>query len=150
MDHEIVHAFFYGFGIYGFLTVYAIPCALFFILYGLVIIAFHRRQKSDMASSRVIDKAASELTKTAIVVTSIFIVSVGIQNWYYVLGNSKVVTYEINGPVQKVTLCLSAVNSGANPFVYGMLVPAYRKSLQQTFCKCLSSGSKQRAQSNTA
>ena len=35
---------------------------------------------------RVIDTAASQLTKTAITVTAIFIVVIGYDSWYFMLG----------------------------------------------------------------
>ena len=86
-----------------------------------------------MASSKVIDKASTELTKTAIIMTAIFIVALGYDLWYYMLGYVGVVRYVFNSAEQKVAVWLSSFNSAANPFVYGMLVPAYRKSIQKTF-----------------
>ena len=41
--------------------------------------------------------------------------------------------YIINSPVQKIGLLLSAFNSVANPFVYVLLMPAFRDSLRKTF-----------------
>ena len=51
---------------------------------------------------RVIDTAASQLTKTAITVTAIFIVALGYDLWYYVLGYSGVTEYKMNSPLQKI------------------------------------------------
>ena len=57
---------------------------------------------------RVIDTAARQLTKTAITVTAIFIVSLGFDLWYYVLGYSGVTEYKMNTPMQKIgTLVIS-------------------------------------------
>ena len=51
---------------------------------------------------RVIDTAASQLTKTAITVTAIFIVALGYDLWYYLLAYSGVTDYKINTPLQKI------------------------------------------------
>ena len=51
---------------------------------------------------RVIDTAASQLTKTAITVTAIFIVALGYDLWYYLLGYSGVIVYKMNTPLQKI------------------------------------------------
>ncbi len=50
----------------------------------------------------MIDTAASQLTKTAITVTAIFIVALGYDLWYYVLGYSGVTEYKMNTPIQKI------------------------------------------------
>ena len=52
--------------------------------------------------SRVIDTAAKQFTKTAITVTAIFIVALGYDLWYYVLGYSGVIDYKMNTPLQKI------------------------------------------------
>ena len=76
------------------MVLYVIPCIMFFALYGFVIFTFRRRQQNtNMGSSRTIDKATAELTKTAVVVTVIFIIAIGYDCWYYVLGYTGVVVY---------------------------------------------------------
>lgn len=133
-DSPLLESFFFAYGIFSFVTYYVLPCAFFFVFYGLVLIGFQKRRNSEMASSRIIDKATSELTKTAITVTAIFIISMGFEFWYYMLGYTEVVSYTINSPIQQVALWMTSLNSVANPFVYGLLLPAYRKSLVTTFC----------------
>ncbi len=54
---------------------------------------------------RVIDKAASQLTKTAITVTAIFIVALGYDLWYYLLGYAGATDYKMNTPLQKIGTC---------------------------------------------
>ena len=56
---------------------------------------------------RVIDTAASQLTKTAITVTAIFIVALGYDLWYYILGHLGVTEYIYNSPKQKYGKYLS-------------------------------------------
>lgn len=134
-DDKLVNSIFTTFGFLCFIVYYLLPVMYFCILYGQVIMAFNKRKtKSELASSRVIDKATTELTKTAIVVTVIFIIAIGVELWYYVLGYAGVVKYVQNSPEQMIGVLLASFNSFANPFVYGLLVPAYRKSLKMTFC----------------
>ena len=122
----------------GFTAFYIIPCILFVFLYGKVILTFYKRQKkSNLATSRVIDKATSELTKTAIVVTLIFILTLGCNAWYILLGFTKAVNIVYNRPIHLISLWLASLNSVCNPFVYSCLMPAYRKSVQQTFFRCM-------------
>ena len=45
----------------------------------------------------MIDTAASQLTKTAIIVTAIFIVSLGFDSWYYLVGFNH---YEFKSTIQ--------------------------------------------------
>ena len=51
---------------------------------------------------RVIDIAASQLTKTAITVTAIFIVALGYDLWYYLLAYSGLAEYKANSQLQKI------------------------------------------------
>ena len=51
---------------------------------------------------RVIDTAASQLTKTAITVTAIFIVALGYDLWYYLLAYSGLAEYKANSQLQKI------------------------------------------------
>ena len=129
------------FSVYGVLTfflVYFIPCASLIILYGLIIISFRIRAKKNLGasgSSNVIDTASNQLTKTAIVVTLIFIVAIGFDLWYYMLAYIGLTSYIINSPIQKVSVFFSVMNSVINPFVYTALMPLYRKSVKKTFFK---------------
>ena len=59
-----------------------------------------RKNQSDFKSNKIINKATSELTKTAIIVTVVFIISVGFDLWYYVLGYNGVVDYILNSLFQ--------------------------------------------------
>ena len=51
---------------------------------------------------RVIDTAASQLTKTAITVTAIFIVALGYDLWYYLLAYCGLAEYKANSQLQKI------------------------------------------------
>ena len=133
LDGEAVDTFFEFFSISTFFTFYTIPCIFFVVFYGMVIATFKRRKRSTLSTSRVIDKASAELTKTAIIVTCIFIVTIGYDSVYYTLGHHSIVEYVVNTPKQLVGIWLSSFNSVANPFVYGILMPSYRQSIKRTF-----------------
>ena len=96
--------------------------------------ALRERLKSKtVACSNAIDAANSFMTKTGVAVTAIFVLTVGYDAIYYVLGSIGVVVYVLNTPVQKIGMLLAAFNSVANPFVYVLLMPAFRDSLRKTF-----------------
>ena len=86
-----------------------------------------------MACSNVIDDANSLMTKTGVAVTVIFVLTIGYDVIYYMLGAIGVVVFILNSPLQKIGVLLSAFNSVANPFVYVVLMPAFRDSLRKTF-----------------
>ena len=67
----------------------------------MVVITLNRRKsQSDFKSNQIINKATSQLTKTAMLVTIIFIISLGFDLWYYVLAYNGVVAYILNSPLQ--------------------------------------------------
>ena len=96
--------------------------------------AFRERLNSSTATcSSVIDKVNTLMTKTGVAVTAIFVLTMGYNISYYCLGKIGVFVYVLNTPLQKIGLLLSAFNSVANPFVYVLLMPAFRDSLRKTF-----------------
>ena len=104
------------------------------IAFRLILMSFRKRlNSSTIPCSRVLDDANSFMTKNGVAVTVIFILTMGYSIIYYVLGNVGVASYVVNTPAQKIGLLLSAFNSVANPFVYVLLMPAFRSSLRKTF-----------------
>ena len=92
-----------------------------------------RRNSSTLPCPSVLDDANSFMTKNGVTVTVIFILTMGYIIIYYMLGMIGVASYVVNSPAQKAGLLLSAFNSVANPFVYILLMPAFRSSLRKTF-----------------
>ena len=124
-----------AFVLYQFVLNYVIPVTCFSLMYGAVIWAFRNRGKStELAASRVIDKATKELTKTAIIVTVIFITTMAFAFWYFLLGNLGVFPFAVSSVFSKISFWLISINNTANPFVYALLMPAYRRSVRRTFC----------------
>ena len=129
------------FGTNAFLTFYAIPCIVLCTLYGLVIIRIKKKKQSMEHStgpgetkSTAVDKASSQLTKTAIIVTAIFILSLGFNMWYYVLGTNEIIQFRVFDPLQILSLWFTQINSFSNPFVYLLIMPVFRKAMMKTFC----------------
>lgn len=120
----------YGFGIWCFFCLYAIPCGFFFFLYGGIVYTLVQRVRHpSLAHSRVIDTATTQLTRTAMLVTAWFIISLGYDCWYYMLGYAGVVLYIKNSAIQKAGIFLAMSNSMVNPLIYALFMPAYRQSL---------------------
>ena len=92
-----------------------------------------RLNSSTLPCSSVLDDANSFMTKNGVAVTVIFILTMGYIIIYYMLGMIGIASYVVNPPAQKAGLLLSAFNSVANPFVYVLLMPAFRSSLRRTF-----------------
>ena len=96
--------------------------------------AFRERRRSSVApSSSMIDKVNTLMTKTGVTVTVIFVLTVGYNPTAYTLGKVGAVVFVLHSPVQKIGLLLASFNSVANPFVYVLLMPAFRDSLRKTF-----------------
>ena len=68
-----------------------------------ILLCIFFQSSSVFESSRVIDSAATQLTKTAIVVTCIFMVCLGYEMFYYTLGTLQVFKFVLNSPLQKVS-----------------------------------------------
>nr|CAJ38812.1 putative origin recognition complex subunit 3 protein [Platynereis dumerilii] len=123
-----------GFSVWCFLILYAIPFAVFVASYGSIVYTLLARQRqTQLAQSRVIDAATKQLTKTAMVVTTWFIIALGYDLWYYILGYNNVIKYQKNSPIQKIGIFLAGSNSCVNPIIYVLFMPAFRESLRKTF-----------------
>ena len=105
---------------------------MFATLHGLILRKLRRKLSSNQAN-KTIDNASSEITKTALTVSLIFVICLAFDSIYYILGYTGVTTYELNTPIQKIGVFLVALNSVANPFVYFILLPSYRVGLKQAF-----------------
>ncbi len=128
---QLMKTIMHGYAIFWFLIIYAIPVILFFILYGHLLLSLHKRQTcSTLGSSRIINNANQQLTRTAITVTFIFIISLSWDSWFYLLGFAGVVSYEVNSTMQIIGVFLTVFNSCANPAIYSASMPIFRKSLK--------------------
>lgn len=134
-DGPLMKSFFYGYVIFSYIITYFIPAVVMATVYGIISRKLHIRNKdSQLGQSNVVERAGSQVTKTAITVTVIFIVTIGYDINYYLLGHVGAIDYQLNTPYQKVGVFLSNMNSCANPFVYAILMPVFRLSMARTFC----------------
>lgn len=122
--------------VFYFMEAYAIPCCLFFIFYGMVLVTLKKRHNHPaFRTTTIIEKASYQMTKTMILVTIFFIIFVGFDSWFFLLSTS-VLKYIYNSTVQKIGVFMAVLNCCANPFVYASSMPMFRKHLKQTFVQC--------------
>ena len=134
--------FFYGYSILCLFTLYLLPALAFMFLYGRIIASLRQRKKSSQSgTSKALKTVQTTITKTAFVVTLVFMITIGFDAWSYTLGYTGVTNYEFGTPVQKIGVFFAVCNSVINPFVYLVFMPAFRDSLAKTFCcRTLSDG----------
>ena len=97
-----------------------------------ILMVFRERKRSSIVPfSSVIDEMNTLMTKIGVTVTVTFVLTMGFV--HSSLNKAGIVEYILNSPVQKIGMLLSAFNFVANPFVYVLLMPAFRDSLRKTF-----------------
>ena len=133
--------FFFVYGQYVFVIYWLAPFILFCILYGKVLATLiARRDNSSFGDSNLVNSATKQMTKSAMAITIIFVLSMSWDVWYYMLGRLGLVSYIKNTVLQLIGLWLSAFNSVANPFVYFVLLPAFRRATMKTLLPCIKTG----------
>ena len=131
------------YGIFWFVMEYAIPTACFIVLYAKVLWDI-RKHKKVMKEVRHLSKqkkndkctltlADRQLTTTSIIVTTVFIITLGVESWRYFLGRIGIICYKKNMLQLIFGIFLASINSCANPFIYTMSLPIFRKCLKQFF-----------------
>ncbi|KAK2189931.1 hypothetical protein NP493_93g03010 [Ridgeia piscesae] len=65
--------------------------------------------------------------------TSVFAVAIGYAQWYFTLVFTDTIPYGFVSPQERAAIVLNTCNVVANPFVYGFMLPAFRRSLKKTF-----------------
>ena len=124
--------------IFWFLIVYAIPIAIFLILYAKIIWTLRKRNQSlrqMYQRSPILETSNQQLTRMVIVVEIVFILCLSWDSWFYLLGEIGV-NYEFNSNIQVIGVFLANFNSVANPFIYSATMSKFRISLKKTLnCK---------------
>ena len=134
---NVADKFYYWFSIFYLFVSYIIPVVSFIALYSRTILQLHR-QRTAIASvmqSHTPTRSTVRVTKCAITVTAIFIVTISYDSIYFFLGNVGVTSYDLGSAVQLVGVLLTVCNSLANPFMYIVFMPAFRRSLKATICR---------------
>ena len=114
---------------------YLIPCLLFLILYGKILVTLKRRKRDEnnLGQSAIINCATNQLTKSALIVTIVFVLTVGPDNLLYLLSSYDATDYSTISILQKHTLFFSLLNSCANPVIYLCVLPSYRHGIFNLF-----------------
>ena len=131
---DLAYTFYYGYSIHWLFVAYIIPVALFVILYGRIILQLRRHRKAIASTieSQALTKSTVRVTNCAITVTAVFIVTISYHSIYFCAGNVGLVNFDLGGPTQLIGILLTVCNSFANPFMYAMFMPAFRRSLRAT------------------
>ena len=131
------YRFYYSFSIYWLFVTYIIPVILLLGLYWRIVLQL-RRYRITIASasqSHTLTLSTIRVTKCAITVAVVFMMTISYDSIYFCLGNVGVLNYDLGSPLQLVGIMLTVCNSLANPFMYTLFMPAFRRSLQTTICR---------------
>ena len=113
---------------------YLIPMVCFVFLYGRIVYTLRSRKRQRSAGQAdVIDAASATLLRMAIAVTSVFALAIGYAQWYFTMVSTGTIPHWFVSPEERAAIVLNTCNVVANPFVYGFMLPAFRRSLKKTF-----------------
>ncbi|KAI0213424.1 hypothetical protein LSAT2_001540 [Lamellibrachia satsuma] len=134
---DLAEAFYYWFSIYWLFVAYIVPMVSFLLLYGRTVLQLrhHRKAIASAVQSQTLTKSTIRVTKCAITLTVIFAATISYDSIYFCLGNVGVTSYHLGAPVQLVGILMTVCNSLANPFMYAIFMPTFRRSLRRTICR---------------
>ena len=134
---DLAEAFYYWFSIYWLFVAYIVPMVSFLLLYGRTVLQLqhHRKAIASGVQSQALTKSTIRVTKCAITVTVIFAATISYDSIYFCLGSVGVTSYDLGAPVQLVGILMTVCNSLANPFMYAIFMPTFRRSLYRTICR---------------
>ena len=121
-----------GLGIHWFFVVYAIPIAIFIALYSKTLLTLRQKREANQ-ESHILKLADQQMTRTAIAVAVVFIISLSWDAIGSVIGYAGYFCYMPHTPASDIGVFMAALNSCANPFIYALFLPAFRRSLKGTF-----------------
>ena len=122
-------------------TYYFLPVTICAILYVCILRTLQRSMKLEKHSqNKTVSMASIQLTKMALTVTVLFVICVGINTISYFLITIGT-TYYIY-VLHTISISCVTINSMANPFIYVITMPFFKKYLKKAFC--LSLGKRER------
>ena len=136
---NIFKKFMMFYGVFWFFIVYAIPIGILITLYTKIILKLRQRRNRKLSTLHVhqepdiIELAQRQITKTAVAISIVFIISLSWESFYCLLGFTKVIPYEFNKLPQVIGIFLATLCSSSTPFIYAASMPIFRKSLKKTF-----------------
>nr|ANO39115.1 GCR160 [Schmidtea mediterranea] len=115
-EGDAVTAFYKGFSIVWFLSIYGIPATIMIYLYSRIVFNIRRNVNAKRKFT------FKTITKAAIIITIVFLVTIAYDAIYYMLGYFKVISYEFGTPIQLLGVFLTSFNSCINPVVLFIIV----------------------------
>ena len=113
---------------------YLIPMVCFVVLYSRIVYTLRIGKRQGSAGQAVVfDAASATLLRMGIAVTSVFAFAIGYAQWYFTLVFTDTIPHGFKSPQERAAIVLNTCNVVANPFVYGFMLPAFRRSLKKTF-----------------
>ena len=113
-------------------VVYVLPIAIFIGLYTKTLVTLRQKRETNK-ESHILKIADQQMTRTAIAVAIVFIISMSWDNIGSALFYSGLICNMPNTWPNDVGVFLAALNSCANPLIYAVFLAAFRKSLRKTF-----------------
>ncbi|KAL3316946.1 hypothetical protein Ciccas_004401 [Cichlidogyrus casuarinus] len=141
------------YGVSWFFMVYVIPVVSVFVIYSSIIVKLNNSVRASRsikdgsnddscvtftsaATSRVQQRAATELTKSTAIITLIFILCFAYDSIFYLLGRLEIAYYEFGSLRQLPGVALVALNSCLNPLVYCIFMKSFRQRITQSLSCC--------------
>ena len=128
------------YGVLWFLIVYAVPIGCLILLYGKMRLTLHQQHQTfrellgnSNSMAIKLDNANRQITKTAVAQSIAFIISIGWDAFYCLLGFTGAIPYEFNKPLQVTGVFLATLHSCATPFIYATTMPIFRKAFKEMF-----------------
>ena len=117
---------------------FGVPATVFVVLYSFVIHALRQRNSATLGHSNVIEQTTKRVTKSAIAISVIFIISYGFLANGFLASGLKLLAPAVDLIMYSIGTLLTNFNSTVNPFVYALTLPVFRRGMHQTFCciKC--------------
>ena len=134
LSPDVTEKLFYGYAIFYLLAAYLGPVVTFVVLYSYLLAVIRRRMRPvSQGTANVLSTATLRVTKCAVAVTTIFILTIGYDTIYFFISSMGVMEYEFDSAKQHVGVVLNLCNTVANPFIYAILLPTFRQSMRKTF-----------------
>ena len=131
-----------------FFVIYGIPIVIFAALYSKTLLTLRQKREANQESI-ILKKADEQMTRTVIAVAVVFIISISWDAWGSILGYAGLFCYMPHYPASDIGVFMAALNSCANPFIYALFLPAFRRSLQRTFRCGRSNNARDQSMMNT-
>lgn len=140
-DGPAISTYRWAFSIFTCISAYLLPAVLTGLCYARMIIQLRRRATDvSLGRSNRIDRANDQITRTALAITIVFVLTVGYDQIFTLLRYKKAIDYyEPHMVLQKVGVFLLNLNSFSTPFIYAAAMPMFRRCVLLTLC-CLVNG----------